>query len=50
MNITRNNTNELGPFIKPIVGFIKHLNDNAFQEIVNSKISEEERKVVCSSV
>ena len=35
MNITRNNTNEVGSSIQPIVGFIKHLNDNAFQEIAD---------------
>jgi type II secretory ATPase GspE/PulE/Tfp pilus assembly ATPase PilB-like protein len=50
MNITRNNTNEIGPSIQPIVGFIKHLNDNVFQEIVNSKISDEDRNVARSSI
>jgi general secretion pathway protein E len=50
MNITTNNTNEPGPPIQPIVGFIKHLNDSVFQEIVNSKISEEDRNAACSTV
>jgi general secretion pathway protein E len=50
MNITTNNTNEPGPPIQPIVGFIKHLNDNVFQEIVNSKIFEEDRNAACSTV
>ena len=44
MNITSTNANELSPSIQPIVGFIRHLNDNVFQEIVNSKISEEGRE------
>jgi hypothetical protein len=35
MNITRNNTNEIGPSIRPIVGFLKHLNGKVFQEVVN---------------
>ena len=40
MNIMRNNTNEVDSSIQPIAGFIKHLNDNVFQEIAGVKISE----------
>ena len=50
MNITRNNTHEIGQSIQTIVGFIKHLNDNFFQEIVKYKISDEDRTASCSSI
>ena len=39
MNIVRNNTKEADPSTQPINGFIKHLNDNLFQD-VDAKISE----------
>ena len=43
MNIRANNTNEVGPSIPPIVGFIQHLNDKAFQEIAGGDTSELDR-------
>jgi general secretion pathway protein E len=43
MNITGNNTSEVGPSNQPIVGFIKHLNDNAFQGIAGVDITEVDR-------
>jgi general secretion pathway protein E len=40
MNFVRNITNEADSSIQPIVGFIKHLNDNVFKKNVGASISE----------
>ena len=50
MNIACNNATEVGSSVRPIVGFIKHLNDNALREIADIKISETDRNVTYSSI
>ena len=37
MNIARNNANEFESSRQPIAGFIKHLNDNLFEEAPTSR-------------
>ena len=49
MNIVRNNTKEADSSTQPITGFIKHLNDNLFQD-VDAKISEMDWNVGHSSI
>ena len=49
MNIVRNNTKEADSVTQPITGFIKHLNDNLFQD-VDAKISEMDWNVGHSSI
>ena len=49
MNVVRNNTKEADSSTQPITGFIKHLNDNLFQD-VDAKISEMDWNVGHSSI
>ena len=49
MNIVRNNTKEADSSTQPITGFIKHLNDNLFQD-ADAKISEMDWNVGHSSI
>ena len=49
MSIVRNNTKEADSSTQPITGFIKHLNDNLFQD-VGAKISEMDRNIGHSSI
>jgi general secretion pathway protein E len=50
MNIATNNAIEAGSSVKPIVSFIKHLNDNVFREIADVKISAMDMNVAYSSM
>jgi general secretion pathway protein E len=49
MNFVRNITNEADSSIQPIVGFIKHLNDNVFKKNVGASISEINKTAGASS-
>ena len=49
MNVVRNTTNEVDYSVQPIVGFIKHLNDNVFQGVVGANISEISRNARTNS-
>jgi general secretion pathway protein E len=49
MNIVRSKTNEADPALTPIVGFIRHLNDNLFRD-ASVKVSEPGRNASQSSI